>query len=178
VAVGGSDEHDPLNDGGSVGHPTTVVWASSLSEDAIVAGLKSGRVFIRSGARHDTFIDLQANGQDGRATAEMGQTTGPGRLTLTARIRQAAHHQLIWIRRGQTLQSSRIAQDDATLTLSADAVEGDWFSVLVMDGTAPSLISNAIFVGAPTGSVTRGRSDAWPLSSTIGALWRPHLENR
>src|SRR5262249_52863749 len=48
VAVGGSDVHDPESPSAHVGRPTTVVFASELSEDAIVAGLKSGRVFVRT----------------------------------------------------------------------------------------------------------------------------------
>ncbi|HEY9217866.1 MAG TPA: CehA/McbA family metallohydrolase, partial [Phenylobacterium sp.] len=48
TAVGGSDNHDatrPAKEAGAVGRPTTVVWAEALSQPAILAGLKSGRVF-------------------------------------------------------------------------------------------------------------------------------------
>jgi len=48
VAVGGSDSHDPAASNRRVGQPATVVYASALSEDAIVAGLRSGRVYVRT----------------------------------------------------------------------------------------------------------------------------------
>lgn len=48
TGVGGSDNHDPSPGSAQspVGTPTTVVRADSLSQDAILAGLKAGRVFI------------------------------------------------------------------------------------------------------------------------------------
>lgn len=47
TAVGGSDNHGPDKDGpGGIGRPTTVVFASDLTQPAILAGLRSGRSFI------------------------------------------------------------------------------------------------------------------------------------
>jgi hypothetical protein len=55
VAVGGSDVHDPVEGQAAIGRPGTLVWASMLSEDALVSGLKSGRVFIRTAGGRDDF---------------------------------------------------------------------------------------------------------------------------
>jgi hypothetical protein len=47
TAVGGSDEHTPLESADrKLGTPATVVYAVELSESAIVTALKSGRVYI------------------------------------------------------------------------------------------------------------------------------------
>jgi hypothetical protein len=50
TAIGGSDNHDALDAKGErqspVGTPATVVWTNELSQTAMIAGLRSGRVFI------------------------------------------------------------------------------------------------------------------------------------
>jgi hypothetical protein len=50
TAVGGSDNHDPdlpVTTSGSVGSPATVVYAASLSQQAILDGIKAGHVFVQ-----------------------------------------------------------------------------------------------------------------------------------
>lgn len=75
TAIGGSDNHRPtrpLEDPGSVGSPTTVVYAANLSTPAILAGIRSGRVFIDLTGSRNRMLDLSAN-CDGRET-HMGGT--------------------------------------------------------------------------------------------------------
>lgn len=151
TAVGGSDSHDPQHTRGSIGTPTTVVWASGLSETALVAGLRSGRVFVRGTPNHRLFIEISAD--DGIRTIDMGQTARPGRLRLTARVRGAAGETFTWIRRGQAIDSTRVTTDDATASLSVTAEHGDWFSAVAGDPAAPILFSNAIYVSAGGGVV-------------------------
>lgn len=58
VPVGGSDVHDLVAGDRRIGEPTTVVYANALSEDDIVTGLKSGRVYGRTdgpNGQHSTF---------------------------------------------------------------------------------------------------------------------------
>jgi hypothetical protein len=110
VAVGGSDVHDPIDGRAAIGRPSTLVWASALSEDAIVSGLKSGRVFVRAVPGESSFVDLAATND--RLTVAMGQTIASGRVTLTARLRGVAGQQCAWIRRGNILQSSEVYGDD------------------------------------------------------------------
>ena len=143
VAVGGSDVHDP--GGGTIGRPATVVRASALSEDAIVAGLRSGRVFVRAFPNLAAFVDLAAF--DGQMSVTMGQTMAAGRLTLTAHLTGSAGQRCLWIRRGVVVQSDSISGDDRLLTLSVEAVRGDWFSIIVNDDRHRwRLISNAVYV--------------------------------
>jgi hypothetical protein len=73
TAIGGSDNHNaelPPDKPGSVGSPTTVVYASELSVNAILTGIRSGRAFIDLTASRDRLLDLSA--QKGAATASMG----------------------------------------------------------------------------------------------------------
>ena len=144
VAVGGSDVHNPVDGHAAIGRPATIVWASALSEDAIVAGLKSGRVFVRAAPGSGSFVDLVATSSVKSAT--MGQTIAPGRLTLSAQITGSAGQHCLWIRRGRVVESVEVGTDDQTATLVTDAASGDWFSVIVSREGQPQLISNAIFV--------------------------------
>jgi hypothetical protein len=73
TAIGGSDNHNaelPPDRPGSVGSPTTVIYASELSVKAILAGIRSGRIFIDLTASRDRLLDLSA--QKGATTAAMG----------------------------------------------------------------------------------------------------------
>lgn len=60
TAVGGSDNHDAMLDPAkpaAVGRPTTVVFAQALSQDAILTGLRAGRVFIDVQGTLDRLLD-------------------------------------------------------------------------------------------------------------------------
>lgn len=75
TAIGGSDNHrpmKPLDQIGSVGNPTTVVYASELSTPAILAGIAAGHVCIDLTGSHDRMLELDA--KTGDQTAHMGDT--------------------------------------------------------------------------------------------------------
>jgi len=73
TAIGGSDSHrpmTPLDKPGSVGRPTTVVYAEELSTPAILAAIRAGHVFIDLTGSPDRILDVTAT--DGTETARMG----------------------------------------------------------------------------------------------------------
>ena len=75
TAIGGSDNHrpmKPLDQIGSVGNPTTVVYASELSTPAILAGIAAGHVCIDLTGARDRMLELEA--KTGDRTAHMGDT--------------------------------------------------------------------------------------------------------
>ena len=84
TAIGGSDNHLPAMDParpGSVGSPTTVVWADNLSERAILDGVRAGHVFVDVEASHDRLIEVGALAGDQKAM--MGDAlTAPARANL------------------------------------------------------------------------------------------------
>jgi hypothetical protein len=92
TAVGGSDNHDArralaLPDASVVGTPTTVVHASELSMQSILAAIRAGHVFIDVQGSRDHLLDLTA--RSGDQTAEMGDalavpTGGTARFTVEA----------------------------------------------------------------------------------------------
>ncbi len=74
TAIGGSDNHDATDRTGAkqppIGTPTTVVWANELSTKGIIAGVKSGRVFIDVAGLPEATLDMEARA--GRQTVNMG----------------------------------------------------------------------------------------------------------
>ncbi len=73
TAVGGSDNHDALQPAtmlGSIGRPTTVVRAAGLNEAAILAGIRSGRVFIDMEGSAGSMLDMRVS--NGETSAAMG----------------------------------------------------------------------------------------------------------
>jgi hypothetical protein len=59
-----------LDKPGSVGRPTTVVYAEELSTPAILAAIRAGHVFIDLTGSPDRILDVTAT--DGTETARMG----------------------------------------------------------------------------------------------------------
>lgn len=73
TAIGGSDNHRPmipLDQPGSIGWPTTVIYAQDLSTPAILDGIRSGRVFIDLTGSRDRILELHA--QAAGSAAVMG----------------------------------------------------------------------------------------------------------
>ncbi|MFT4114273.1 CehA/McbA family metallohydrolase [Silvibacterium sp.] len=73
TAIGGSDNHRSdwaLQHPGSVGSPTTVVYARDLSVAAILEGIRAGHVFIDLTGSPDRILEVHAT--DGNGTAAMG----------------------------------------------------------------------------------------------------------
>src|SRR5262249_44045931 len=102
------------------------------------------RVFLRSRVDPRGIVDLSA--ANGDRVVQMGQPVAPGLLTLRAHIRGAVGQECLWIRRGTIIDSTRVNSDDAVVTLPVEAAPHDCFTVVVRDGRAWRLISNAIYV--------------------------------
>ncbi|HEV2215168.1 MAG TPA: CehA/McbA family metallohydrolase [Terracidiphilus sp.] len=92
TALGGSDNHNaliPAGHIGAIGRPTTVVEATELSVPAILAGIRSGRVFIDLTSSQDKLIDLDARA--GTSHARMGgDLNDPAGIPVTLSIHVAA----------------------------------------------------------------------------------------
>jgi predicted metal-dependent phosphoesterase TrpH len=146
TAVGGSDEHTPdESQDYQVGQPTTVVWARELSEPAIIEGLKSGRVYIRTRGPDGPTLEFDAEREGVRYP--MGATvpvTGDQTVRLRATVGGAAGQVLEWIRNGEVMATQPLEADP--VTRGVPARPGDWFALVVRDAGDPTLISNPIYV--------------------------------
>lgn len=90
VAVGGSDTHDgkaPRDAPSTIGRPATVVYAADLTQAAIIAGLRSGRVFVDVGGNANGFVDLEVS--SGAVRAQMGGSM-VAQTPLTVRVETSA----------------------------------------------------------------------------------------
>jgi hypothetical protein len=155
TAVGGSDNHQPmlpLDKPHSVGYPTTVVYAQNLSTPAILAGIRSGRVFLDVTGSHDRMIDMQA--QSSSSTAVMGGelTASTGQpIAIEAHIVACAGAKAHLIVNGKELTTApaqTLDNGDQTLRWqwNSDATRG-WFLIEVRDPAGQLLLlSNPVYV--------------------------------
>jgi len=68
TAIGGSDNHSPdlpKDVGGSVGRPTSVVWADRLTPEALLEGVRRGHVFIDLDGVPGRLLDVSVVGRGG-----------------------------------------------------------------------------------------------------------------
>lgn len=142
VAVGGSDDHsadDPADR--RIGRPATVVWARELSEAALVDGLRSGRVYVRTRGPQGPSLELHA--ESSGTHVEMGGTIrGAGPVRFTATLRGADGQTLEWIVDGDVAARAPIA--GAPLRFERTFTSAAWVSLVVRDPSGPTLFANAI----------------------------------
>jgi len=124
TAIGGSDNHNPelpLEKPGSVGSPTTVVYASELSVPALLSGIRSGRVFVDLTASKDRVLDFSAESKTGKAAMGGALPAASGdTVTLSAHVAGCAGSQLRFLVDGQAGGSiSRVAITSADQTLTS-----------------------------------------------------------
>lgn len=155
TAIGGSDNHDAQmspEKPGSVGSPTTVVYAPELSVNGVLAGIRSGRVFIDLTASKDRVLDFSAQSA-GRST-EMGDilTAAQGQqLTLTAHVTacQGSFLRILVDGHEDSRNPARpIASPDQTLTAAWQS-DGNrhWIRAdVVSDSGKLHLLGNPIYV--------------------------------
>jgi hypothetical protein len=123
TGIGGSDNHrapQPLDQIGSVGSPTTVVYAAGLSTPAILAGIRAGHVFIDLAGTRDRLLEVTARARD--QVAHMGDLLSAGKgetVVFNLHVAAAAGGKVIW----------QVDGRDVPLTEGAD--------VLAVDQTFP-----------------------------------------
>ncbi len=155
TGIGGSDNHrpmQPLDQTGSIGSPTTVVYAADLSTPAILDGIRAGHVFIDVTGTHDRLLEVTAHA--GARIVHAGDlfdaATGD-QVEFSAHVTAAAGGTLHWVEDGKD-----VALPQGVATFTADSTQtlhwtGDgrrhWFRAQV---TGPDgklwLIGNPIYV--------------------------------
>ncbi|HEY3706841.1 MAG TPA: CehA/McbA family metallohydrolase [Terracidiphilus sp.] len=156
TAIGGSDNHHsdwPLGKPGSIGFPTTVVYASSLSVSGILDGIRSGRVFIDVTGSRDRMLDITASA--GSKSAEMGgdlELSRSDTVTLKVRVAACAGAQVHFFLDGApspSLAPEAVTAADQVITANWQSDGGrHWIRVEVDDATGkPLLLGNPIYFG-------------------------------
>lgn len=148
TGVGGSDDHGASTRAGSaVGTPTTMIHADSLSESALLNGIRAGHVFIKT--RGPAGPDVRFEAPDHRAM--MGDVVnGGGRRSVRFRlmVTGARGQQVDVIRRGEIIADAvphPIDSHDAAIEFTLAVSPGDWVRVNLRDGGGPTVMTNPIY---------------------------------
>ena len=124
AGIGGSDNHrpvQPLNQVGSIGSPTTVIYAAELSTPAILNAVRAGHVFIDLAGTRDRLLEVAA--QAGGQVAHVGDLLAAAqdeKVTFELHIVAAAGGTIHWIEDGQDMplkEGSTISSADQKLPL-------------------------------------------------------------
>ncbi len=155
TGIGGSDNHrpaQPLDQIGSVGSPTTVVYATDLSTPAILDAIRAGHVFIDVAGTRDRLLEVAAHA--GSQTAHAGDLVSAAQgegIDFEARLTAVAGGMMHWIEDGLALTpsaSAAISTADATQTLTwTSDGRRHWFRAQVSgpDGKL-WLIGNPVYI--------------------------------
>jgi predicted metal-dependent phosphoesterase TrpH len=156
TGIGGSDSHEadrPLTEAGALGMPTTVVYMPDLSVHGLLAGLRSGRVFIDVEGTHDRILDLTARA--GTQQAAMGRTLrlrAGDSADLTVEVKGVRSGVLQLIVDGESDGARRVAfAGDASLSLSPWRADGQahWLRADVRDAQGRLLLmGNPVYIAA------------------------------
>lgn len=162
TGIGGSDNHRPmlpLDRLGSIGSPTTVVYAANLSTPAILDGIRAGHVFIDLAGTHDRLLEVTA--QAGGQTAHAGdalQVAAGATVDFAVHVTAASGGKLHWIVDGQELP----LMIDTAMQSGDQTFRFDWKS----DGQRHWLRAQ---VDGPDGKL-------WLLGNPVYVNWGVHNE--
>lgn len=158
TAIGGSDSHRPMtppDQPGSVGSPTTVVYAENLSTPAILGGIRAGRVFIDLTGSRNRMLDLIAmcNNKAAHMGDELEAPAG-ARVAFEARTVGTAGGRLELVEDGKAVPSVEPSASPDGSEAARDIWTSDggrhWFLAEVFgpDGKL-WLLGNPVFVNWP-----------------------------
>lgn len=151
TALGGSDDHGARSSRGRIGSPATVIYARELSEAALLDGIRSGRVYVRTRGVDGPSLDLTAGGVAMGGVATVAAASGTN-LTLELRATRAAGQRAEIVRSGEVIATLDIAGDDATLTHAVTLGAGQWVHVRLRDAKGITAFTNPIYAHAPAKS--------------------------
>jgi hypothetical protein len=152
TAIAGSDNHDATDTTGArqspVGKPATVVFADTLSTQGIIAGVRSGRVYVDTGAPAGATFDMTVStpGAEARMGGELKLAAGEraavridlGNFPPGARTQPVSHNLLV--------TPGLTPGDTFAIGLNDDA-SGGWFRVNIRDaGGELLLLGNPVYL--------------------------------
>ncbi|MBW4043881.1 MAG: CehA/McbA family metallohydrolase [Acidobacteria bacterium] len=154
TGIGGSDNHNapkPPDEPGSVGSPTTVVYAHELSVPAILDGIRSGRVFVDLTASRNRLLDVTAH--NAAQSAAMGDTLhAASRDTIRFDVHiigcaGSRAEAIVDGKQDDAMPAQSIGNEDAVLHFSETAGAAHWvrFNVRGADGKL-QLLGNPVYL--------------------------------
>jgi MYXO-CTERM domain-containing protein len=149
TAVGGSDDHAAGQGSGvlysPIGMPTTMVYADELSVDAIMEGVRSGRVVIKVDSPDAPMLVTELSGE------RVGDTVFADTATLSVVVTGAVGNSLRVIKNGTMIERVEINADPFAHETSVEApLEGeDRYRHQVTLGIKPLTIGSYVWLRAP-----------------------------
>lgn len=157
-AIGGSDNHDaqlPPDRPGSIGSPTTVVYANDLSVASILAGMRSGRVFVDLTGSKDRLLDFTARSSENETVmGGITQARSGAVLELSAHVVACGGSKLRIVVDGKedpAIADATVGSPDQTLAAkwTSDG-KRHWLRADVISGSGKlELLGNPIYVNVP-----------------------------
>lgn len=155
TGIGGGDNHNALASipgPGSIGYPTTVVWAKALSTSAILDGILAGHVFIDVTGSANRVLEFTATSAAQRAA--MGDKLRPAAgvpATFQIRVHGAAGGNVEVVEDGGTIRplaDATVTQPDQSFSFQWTSDAGrHWFRVNVRDSEGKLwLVGNPIYI--------------------------------
>lgn len=159
TAIGGSDDHAARSPRGRVGSPSTVIYARELSEAALLDGIRSGRVYVRTRGPEGPQIDLIGATDDTPAlqgtVTQMGGVVnvpeGGAPVRLTVRVARAATQRVEIVRNGDVIATLRVDAADQRaeeLSYTLTMTPGQWVHLRVRDAQGITAFTNPIYARA------------------------------
>ncbi|MEO7271634.1 MAG: CehA/McbA family metallohydrolase, partial [Vicinamibacterales bacterium] len=148
TAIGGSDDHGARSARGRIGSPATVVYAAELSEAGLLAGIRTGRVYVRTRGPEGPRLELTAAGRD--ATVPMGgglnvaAAGAPVRLTVHAA--GAAGQRAEIVRNEEVVSTLAVDAADQELSCTLTMAPGEWVHVRLRDAQGITGFTNPVYV--------------------------------
>jgi hypothetical protein len=147
TAIGGSDDHAARSPGGRVGAPATVIYASALSEAALLSGIRSGRVYVRTRGPEGPRLDLRATA--GATTAQMGGSVNVAaagsQVRLAVQADGAAGQRAEIVRNGEVVATLTVDSADQPLEFTLTMAPRQWVHVVLRDGQGITAFTNPIY---------------------------------
>lgn len=149
TGIGGGDDHGAATrQGSAVGTPTTVIEASGLTEAALLAGIRAGRVYIKTRGPDGPDVRFTAPGVGAGMGDRVTLPNGRSRVDFQVVLTGALGQRVEVIRRGEArtdVLPLPVATNSETLAFSLEVGAGDWVRLNVRDGVGPTLMTNPIY---------------------------------
>lgn len=147
TAIGGSDDHGANSPRGHIGAPATVVYARELSEAALLDGVRSGRVYVRTHGPEGPQLDLSAS--IGEAATPMGGIVhvpaAGASVRLVAHAIGASGQKLEIVRNGDVMATLAVDTADQELSYKLTLIPGQWVHVRLRDAQGITALTNPIY---------------------------------
>lgn len=153
TAIGGSDDHGGGFGSAQPGTPTTMVWADGLSEQSILKGVKSGKVYLKTERATDPDITFYAESEDKKW--EMGSTiplSENSASSITFKLLTEPQDGLSaeWILNGEIVESQKTSREteseQLTFIYKMDNPKEGWLRLNLRKDGNITTITNPIYI--------------------------------